>query len=211
MRKQTEKQRAKRKHILDAAIFCFVEKGFHATSTAEICKTAGMSPGNLFHYYPTKNAIIEAIAEEDSHDYDKILSDCHFSDGDVSDGDVSDRNDESSVIALIEKMMTSLLNLYDEPGYARLSIEIIAEASRNPAINKIFIENENKVRKHLTLLIQKGIEKGEIDKHINAKQAASWLMISIDGTIGRKGMDSDFNWAEDFDFLTYILRKAFTP
>ncbi|MBI6548345.1 TetR/AcrR family transcriptional regulator [Xenorhabdus lircayensis] len=201
MKKQTEKQRAKRKHILDAAISCFIEKGFHATSTAEICKAASMSPGNLFHYYPTKNAIIEAIAEEDSHDYDDILSDC---------------NDESSVITTsaivtIENMMSALIHLYNEPGYARLSIEIIAEASRNPAINKIFIENEKKVRERLALLIHTGIENGEIDQQINAEQAASWLMATIDGAVGRKGMEVDFDCVENLDFLTYMIRKTFAP
>lgn len=58
MEKLTEKQQRKRRQILDAAMHCFIEKGFHSTSTAEICKAAGMSPGNLFHYYPNKYAII---------------------------------------------------------------------------------------------------------------------------------------------------------
>ncbi|WP_340615535.1 TetR/AcrR family transcriptional regulator [Xenorhabdus entomophaga] len=195
MKKQTEKQRAKRKHILDAAIACFIEKGFHATSTAEICKAAGMSPGNLFHYYPTKNAIIEAIAEEDSHDYDEILSSCE--------------NEDSSV-ATIEKIMTALHHLSNEPGYARLGIEIIAEASRNPAIHKIFIENDKKVRERLASLIRKGIESGEIGKQINAEQAAFWLMTTVDGAIGKKGMESDFNGAENLAFLTYMIRKTLT-
>ncbi|WP_230391141.1 TetR/AcrR family transcriptional regulator [Burkholderia cenocepacia] len=57
-----ERVEAKRRQILDAAIDCFARDGFHATSTAAICKAAGMSPGNLFHYFPTKAAIIEAIA-----------------------------------------------------------------------------------------------------------------------------------------------------
>lgn len=61
MTEQTEKQRAKKKQIIAAAIRCFVEKGFHATSTAEICKAAGMSPGNLFHYYPTKMPLLKLL------------------------------------------------------------------------------------------------------------------------------------------------------
>lgn len=32
-----------------------------------------MSPGNLFHYYPTKNAIIEAIALQDQADLAMLL------------------------------------------------------------------------------------------------------------------------------------------
>lgn len=43
MEKLTEKQQRKRRQILDAAMHCFIEKGFHSTSTAEICKAAGMS------------------------------------------------------------------------------------------------------------------------------------------------------------------------
>ncbi|MDX8000686.1 TetR/AcrR family transcriptional regulator [Xenorhabdus sp. Reich] len=199
MKKLTEKQRAKRKHILDAAISCFIEKGFHATSTAEICKAAGMSPGNLFHYYPTKSAIIEAIAEEDSQDYDKILSDC------------SDESSPIATIEKIEKIMAALLYLSNEPGYARLSIEIIAEASRNPNIYKIFTENDKKVRERLVSLIRQGIETGEIDKQINAEQAVSWIMATVDGTIGRKGMGSDYEWVENLDFLTCMIRKTFAP
>ncbi|WP_164076138.1 TetR/AcrR family transcriptional regulator, partial [Stenotrophomonas maltophilia] len=44
-----DKHEARRQQILKAAIACFTAKGFHRTSTAEICAEAGMSPGNLFH------------------------------------------------------------------------------------------------------------------------------------------------------------------
>jgi AcrR family transcriptional regulator len=206
VKKQTEKQRAKRKQIVDAAISCFIEKGFHATSTAEICKAAGMSPGNLFHYYPTKNAIIEAIAEEDSQDYDDILAACHNDHADMEKNSM-----ENSVIACIEKLLAKLIQLYNEPGYARLSIEIIAEASRNPAINKIFTENEKKVRERFAWLISKGVESGEIDKQIHAEQAAFWLMSMVDGAIGRQIMAADFAWRTSLDSLTYMIRKVFTP
>ena len=47
---------------------CFARSGFHKTTTAEICAEAGMSPGNLFHYFKNKNAIIEAIVEQDRNE-----------------------------------------------------------------------------------------------------------------------------------------------
>ena len=59
---------ARRQQILEAAVACFMRKGFHATRTAEICAEAGMSPGNLFHYFPTNEAIIAAIVEEDQRE-----------------------------------------------------------------------------------------------------------------------------------------------
>ncbi|PHM48233.1 hypothetical protein [Xenorhabdus miraniensis] len=83
-------------------------------------------------------------------------------------------------------------------------------ASRNLVIHKIFIENDKKVRERLVSLIRKGIENGEIGKQINAEQAAFWLMTTVDGAIGKKGMESDFKGAENLDFLTYMIQKTFT-
>ena len=39
--------------------------GFHQTSMQEICAEAGMSPGNLYRYFPSKEAIIAGIGERD--------------------------------------------------------------------------------------------------------------------------------------------------
>ena len=60
------KQQERRRHILNAAAHCFAEHGFHGTSTAQICERAGMSPGNLFHYYRSKADIIEALIAADT-------------------------------------------------------------------------------------------------------------------------------------------------
>ena len=47
--------------ILDAALKLFVERGFHGTSTAEIAKTAGVATGTLFHYFKTKEELINRL------------------------------------------------------------------------------------------------------------------------------------------------------
>lgn len=51
----------KEQKILDAALQLFVEKGFHGTSTAEIAKTAGVATGTLFHYFKTKEELINSL------------------------------------------------------------------------------------------------------------------------------------------------------
>lgn len=190
---QTERQKAKKKQIIDAAISCFIEKGFHATSTAEICKAAGMSPGNLFHYYPTKYAIIEAIAIEDQVYIEQILN--------------SFENASTSIDSVI-LMMTKLIELYSDPDYARISIEIFAEASRNPEINHIFVENDKKLRNKLTALIVEGRNNGEIDSQLHPENTASWLMTTADGSIGRELMDPEFNWQKSLDAFIYMIKKT---
>ena len=51
--------------ILDAAKACFLRSGFQGASMQQICAEAGMSPGALYRYFPSKEAIIEAICEAD--------------------------------------------------------------------------------------------------------------------------------------------------
>ncbi len=53
----TEKQRS----ILQASIKLFAEKGFHASSTAEIAKEAGVAEGTIFRHYKSKKDILLAV------------------------------------------------------------------------------------------------------------------------------------------------------
>ena len=63
-----KRQEDQRRRILDAAIRCFSRGGFHATGMQAVCAEAGMSPGALYRYFPSKEAIIEAIVERDRAD-----------------------------------------------------------------------------------------------------------------------------------------------
>ena len=49
--------------ILDAVEACIIEHGFPETTISRIASTAGMSPGHVTHYLPTKDAIVTAMIE----------------------------------------------------------------------------------------------------------------------------------------------------
>lgn len=51
----------KKKCIEDAAKELFIKQGFHGTSMREIAGQAGVSLGNLYNYYRTKEEIFESI------------------------------------------------------------------------------------------------------------------------------------------------------
>jgi AcrR family transcriptional regulator len=55
---------ARRQQILDAALVCFDRSGFHRTSMQDIFDQAGLSTGAVYRYFDSKEAIIEAIAEQ---------------------------------------------------------------------------------------------------------------------------------------------------
>lgn len=190
------KQEAKRRQILDAAIACFARKGFHGTSTNEICAEAGMSPGNLFHYFPNKAALIAAIAEEDRREMGERFARLAG---------------EDDTIAAIETLATELLAQSADPVYARISVEIAAETMSNSEIGSLFAENEALIKADLVALLKRGIAKGQIDPALKPQLAATWLIALADGAVGRALMDPDFKPRTHAPVLLRMVRRFLEP
>lgn len=59
-RTQAERSATTREALLDAAVECLVDRGFSATTTTEVTRRAGVSPGALLHHFPTKPDLLTA-------------------------------------------------------------------------------------------------------------------------------------------------------
>ncbi len=51
----------RRDSILDAALECFVERGFHGTAIPEIAEKAGIAAGTIYHHFDSKEALVNAL------------------------------------------------------------------------------------------------------------------------------------------------------
>lgn len=67
------RRESRRDQILEAALACFSENGFHQTGMADIVRRSGMSHGAVYVYFPSKEDIIEALAD-DRHQREAILN-----------------------------------------------------------------------------------------------------------------------------------------
>ena len=63
MRRETKSERSQRQ-ILDAGLQLFSHQGYRATTIREIADEAGVSTGNVYHHFPDKHAIFNALLEE---------------------------------------------------------------------------------------------------------------------------------------------------
>lgn len=110
----------RRDEIVAAARQCVVRHGFHAASMAQIAQQARMSVGQIYRYFPSKEAIIHAIVERivaqrlawiestgRQLDLPKVLASRMFT---QDAGEIDDR---------------------------ALLLEVTAEATRNPAVAEI--------------------------------------------------------------------------
>src|SRR3954449_6040071 len=71
---RAERRDQQTQRIMEAAKTCFVRSGFQGASMQQICAEAGMSPGALYRYFPSKEAIIEAICEANRREDAKIFA-----------------------------------------------------------------------------------------------------------------------------------------
>ena len=59
-----ERYDARRAEVVAAAARLFAERGFHATSMADLVEATGLTAGGLYHYIGSKDALLVAICDE---------------------------------------------------------------------------------------------------------------------------------------------------
>ncbi len=115
-RANAQLQSDRRAEILAAAQRCFVRSGFHGASMHDICSEAGMSPGNLYRYFPSKEALIAGIAERDRAEVGQ-----RFARADLAHG----------LFTVIEDMARHYFARWPMERVL-LCTEVMSEARRNP-------------------------------------------------------------------------------
>jgi AcrR family transcriptional regulator len=175
-RASVQRQSDRRDEILAAAQRCFVRSGFHQTSMHQICAEAGMSPGNLYRYFPSKEAIIAGIAERDRAE---VAQD--FAQADLSQG----------LFAVLEGMAHYHFTVRPIEQ-VKLCTEVMAEARRHPDIARISAAFDADVRKWLTDLFKAAAERGDIANDADIESAVDMLIVIADGVWWRRALDPHF-------------------
>jgi len=60
----SERTSDRRRELLDAAIVVFARRGFHASRVGDIAEEAGVAHGLLYHYFRSKDEVLETIFRE---------------------------------------------------------------------------------------------------------------------------------------------------
>jgi AcrR family transcriptional regulator len=119
---------ARRAEILRVAERLFVEQGFHQTGMAAICDAAGMSPGALYRYFPSKADIIRAVVAEERA-------------GAAAMFDALEQANDFPA-RLVSALDGAIMEVSDT-AYARLALEISAEGARDKDVGALLVEAEN--------------------------------------------------------------------
>jgi TetR/AcrR family transcriptional regulator, repressor for uid operon len=176
-RANVQAQSDRRAEILAAAQRCFVRSGFHGASMQDICAEAGMSPGNLYRYFPSKEALIAGIAERDRAEVGQ-----QFASADLSHG----------LFAVLEGMAHHHFAVRPNEQVL-LCTEVMSEARRNPEIARISRSFDTDVKKWLVDLLQAAADRGDIPADVDLEGVVTMLMIIADGVWWRRALDPGFD------------------
>lgn len=177
--------------ILDAAERVFARAGFHAATMQDVAGEAGMSPGNLYRYFASKDAIIAGMAERD-----RTLIAADFAELDPAKGSVLDQLE-----ALGRK------HLVEEPREKSIiCIQIWAEAARNPEMAQMCAAIDGTVVGGLGFAIAGAKASGELPANLDDARFLQAVFMMADGFFCRRATDPSFDPAMAADTLFKAMR-----
>ena len=156
------KHQKKRAEILAAAERCFARSGFHGATISQICDEAEISPGHLYYYFASKEAIIAAITTAGLEYVEARFAE-------VAEGQDPIR----ALVTEFERLI--VLNRTRQSG---VLLDVLAEAARNPEIGRILQHTSEEMRQLLAAFLRRGQVRGQIDPSLDVDMTSA-LLISI--------------------------------
>jgi AcrR family transcriptional regulator len=138
-----------RARIMDTADALFRRLGFAKTTVADIAAELGMSPANVYRFFPSKSAIVESICQ-------RCLSELETKVWAVA-------RSPGSAAARLERLFVEIFNYHRDNLITEKRVhDIVLVAMEN---NWAAIEAHTEmIRAVIEKILRDGIEKGEFDK-----------------------------------------------
>lgn len=182
----------RRQEILTAAAACFARRGFHQTTMPEICAEAGMSPGSVYRYFAGKDEIIAAIVEADqASTVAEIAALAHAPDA----------------LAALLGAFTDIAAGGGDPVAGALTLEIAAEATRNPRVAELVARYEASLIAALATVVRTGQARGEIDPELDPDLAAALLSALMDDIVVRTALPLGLDLGRYASFVEAMVRR----
>jgi AcrR family transcriptional regulator len=183
----------RRAHILDAAEHAFVRYGFHAATMSQVADEAGMSAGNLYRYFPSKEAIVEGLCLADQ----------------------VQRSETFAALASAEDLKAAMRAALQEhvlgcpPEKARMIVEIWAESGRNARVAEFTRQLDHDVMEGLVELVGLAKARGAAAPALDARFAASLLFSLVAGLFKRKALEPDFDVEAESAMALGVFKALF--
>jgi AcrR family transcriptional regulator len=145
----------KRRLILDAAVRVFARSGFHTSRVGDIAEEAGVAHGLLYHYFSSKDEVLETIFREQW----KVL---------VDRISAIEESGEPAIDQLRHVAAIVLRNWRHQPDVIRV---LVREIARSPEVQQRIGELVKPIAA-VQRIIERGQAAGELRADLHAQFAA---------------------------------------
>lgn len=158
-RQDPQLAQSRRLQVLDAASDCFRRRGYHGAGMAEISKTAGMSPGHIYNYFDSKDAIIDAIIQRDMEEMFSVFNGFLQAEGPLLDVMLIGCEDGVDKHLDVEK--------------GALKLEMLSEAARNEKVALSLQATDVEARRLMKQLLRRDdslvrdLQEAELDSRVS--------------------------------------------
>jgi AcrR family transcriptional regulator len=159
----------RRAHILDAARQSFARRGIHV-SVDEICLEAGVSKGALYGYFPSKDAIIQAIADSHAADFEAIA--------------------QAPDLAGLQALLIARANDVDPEG-CRLEMEAWTYSLTHDALRDRLRENTSALRAAIQRALSGLQAAGKIRLRVDVAAAAAVIETFAMGAVAKAALSGE--------------------
>ena len=157
------------KMIIEAAFKAVAQDGFEGLRTREIAKLVGINSATLHHHFPTKEDLIEGIANqlEDRFRGEKT----------------GPAERESAVAELGRQLKDAIFYYVEQPEMLAVYREFVARAPRDPMIKKLVQRLHAAWRADVVTTLDKGRQDGSFREDLDVEAAASVMLSAVWGLV----------------------------
>lgn len=166
--KNLEIRDARREEILRAAARVFAARGFHEAKISEIAKAAALSHGLVYHYFESKEALVEAIFERKLDRMQEVHRAAFAGEGPVLD-------------RLARACEQILAQTAREPDVSLFWTQSLVNRTLPEKVRRRFLRHAKRSFAELIAMIEEGQRAGEIADDVPAESLATALAALMRG------------------------------
>ena len=152
-----------RARIIETAEKLFRQLGFAKTAVADIASDLGMSPANVYRFFPSKNAIVEAICR-------RLL-------GELDEKAWAIARSRGPASARLERLVLEILAYHKENMLTDKRVNDIVMVAIEDNWEAIEAHKEI-IRNAVEMILRDGIEAGEFER-VDPAETSQFLMRSL--------------------------------
>ncbi|MEU3710873.1 TetR/AcrR family transcriptional regulator [Streptomyces catenulae] len=187
----------RRAAIVEAAAAEFATHGVDGTSTAAVCRRAGIGSGTLFHYFATKRELFHAVFADDLPRTARRCAEALA----APDPDTG-----------LDLLTGHLIDELTDPLAPGLASAALLQANRDPEFARLLTALDAQLQEALTTLLARLAERPGRTLPLPAPSAARWIRNLIDAAhLTADAAERDITTAELRLILSWLTGRREMP